>query len=219
MTYSIRLLGILFIAFGGAKLAGAALVWETTRIDRTAEPNTPAIEADFRFRNSGERPVTIVSLTPNCGCTAAETDRKTYASGESGRIKVVFTPGSRTGLQYKSVIVQDDTTSEPTNLELRVAIQEFITLEPRLLEWTATANPGEKSILCKAEGKDEFEILGVDSSNPSFIARFEIIRPRREFVVYVKPSVGREDQATNISIRIRSSQGVIRNLDAQASIK
>ena len=51
------------------------------------------VVAEFNFKNVGTTPVTIRDLTTSCECTAAELAKRTYAPGEAGTVKAVFTPG------------------------------------------------------------------------------------------------------------------------------
>ena len=39
----------------------------------------------FRFLNTGDAPLTILDLSPSCGCLKPRLDKETYAAGEAGK--------------------------------------------------------------------------------------------------------------------------------------
>lgn len=59
---------------------------------------------NFEFKNVSEIPIIINDVKPSCGCTSFDYTKKPILSGETGFVKVEFSPKS-TGPFYKNVSV------------------------------------------------------------------------------------------------------------------
>lgn len=60
---------------------------------------------NYRFRNTGDKPLIISSATASCGCTVPEKPEEPVKPGESGVLKVVFNSEGRVGPTHKEVTV------------------------------------------------------------------------------------------------------------------
>ena len=67
------------------------------------------VHITWRFKNSGEHPLVIESVSASCGCTVPEKPEKPLLPGEEGYIKATFN-GSGTGVIAKQVHVTANTT-------------------------------------------------------------------------------------------------------------
>lgn len=83
----------------------------------TIEQNTTNPKV-FTFTNTGNEPLIISDAKGSCGCTVPEYPRQPIAPGESGEIKVVYSPGTQANQQTKSVTITANT--EPATTVLRV---------------------------------------------------------------------------------------------------
>jgi len=73
---------------------------------------------NFRFRNSGKKPLVITNTTASCGCTVPEKPEKPILPGEEGFIKVVFNSAGKNGHQQKNITVMSNTNPEFPQLQL-----------------------------------------------------------------------------------------------------
>jgi hypothetical protein len=73
---------------------------------------------NFRFRNSGKKPLVITNTTASCGCTVPEKPEKPIMPGEEGFIKVVFNSKGKSGHQEKNITVMSNTNPEFPKLQL-----------------------------------------------------------------------------------------------------
>lgn len=64
------------------------------------------VSTEFRFTNSGDAPLVIVSASASCGCTRPTFPEKPVAPGKSGKIKVTYNPAGRPGEFSKTVKVR-----------------------------------------------------------------------------------------------------------------
>ncbi len=97
-------------------LNGSGLEWETKRISIVATHEQESAEGIFAFTNNSDQTVTIKSVRSSCGCTVPELEKREFQPAESGEIKALFTFGTRTGAQRKSISV---VTDEPDQEEPR----------------------------------------------------------------------------------------------------
>jgi len=73
---------------------------------------------NFRFRNSGEKPLVITNTAASCGCTVPDKPEKRIMPGEEGFIKVVFNSAGKNGHQQKNMTVMSNTKPEFPLLQL-----------------------------------------------------------------------------------------------------
>jgi Protein of unknown function (DUF1573) len=59
---------------------------------------------NYRFKNTGTKPLVIVKATPSCGCTVPEIPEKPILPGETGFIKVAF-DSKTVGPAHKTITV------------------------------------------------------------------------------------------------------------------
>ena len=84
----------------------ADLQWQSREFFEVASPESTQAVARYTFRNTGQKPVEIVSVSSSCGCTVAKPDKTLYQPGEAGQIEATFVFGSRTGDQRKTITVR-----------------------------------------------------------------------------------------------------------------
>ena len=81
------------------------------------------VEVAFRFKNSGSKPLVIYSVSPACGCTAAEPPKEPILPGAEGVIKGSFDSKGRPGTNNKSIHVRANTTgSMDHHLQFKVEV-------------------------------------------------------------------------------------------------
>ncbi len=117
----------LIFALGAIVLASRApadgLAFEREGVAVVAQPGQKVVHIEFPFRNSGDKPVTIISVETSCRCTSADTSKRTYAPGERDAVSVDFTVGGQEGAVTKTVTVTTDGPElNPFTLTLRVNI-------------------------------------------------------------------------------------------------
>jgi len=129
----------------------AGLTFDATTLDIPAEAGASKATATFTFTNTDEDTVTITSTKSSCGCTVPELEKKTYAPGEAGSLKAVFTFGDRVGEQVKHITVVTDQADEEGNAEthrltLKTTIPVALKLTPKVLFWRKGDTPTSKEI-------------------------------------------------------------------------
>lgn len=69
----------------------------------TIHPAAKPYSGEFKFVNTTDSPVSVVSATANCGCTTTEYSKKPVAPGQTGVIKVFFRADAPIGEFNKTV--------------------------------------------------------------------------------------------------------------------
>jgi hypothetical protein len=70
------------------------------------------LEVNFKFKNTGKKPLVITNVSASCGCTVPETPKKAFAPGEEGEIRAKFDSHGKMGLQEKAIFVTANTTPQ-----------------------------------------------------------------------------------------------------------
>jgi hypothetical protein len=197
---SYRWVGAMVLLLALSPNAGwGSLTWESQRIELTAKAGENQVAVGFRFKNSGQAPVTIVSIQPSCGCTTAELAKRTFTPGETDEIKAVYTFGDIVGHQEKTIqVVTDDAPSQPVVLVLRVNVQELFTCAPRLLLWRIGGEPVEKSVMISPVDPQKLKSVEIKSLAPTEVSiRVESLDNGNKYRLLIRPiSTAKEFQVS-----------------------
>ena len=82
------------------------------------------VEYNYRFKNTGKKPLIIKNATASCGCTVPEKPEKPILPGEIGYLKVVFDSKGKAGHVEKSITVSSNANPEFPTLLLRGEINK-----------------------------------------------------------------------------------------------
>jgi hypothetical protein len=81
------------------------------------------VSYNYRFKNTGTKPLVIVDATASCGCTVPQKPEKPILPGETGFIKIVFDSKGRVGNAYKTITVISNAKPEFPQLVLTGDVQ------------------------------------------------------------------------------------------------
>ena len=172
----------------------AQLVFEQTTIEHTASVEESKFVAVFKFHNQGDSVVEVMEPSSSCGCTVPRLEKSSYEPGETGQISAVFSYGTRSGLQRKSVTVP--TSAGAHRLELVVEIPLRYSLDVRLLHWQKSSDD-----LQSKEATFEFhvdrpvELISQTLGESAYAYEIKSDPETGRFVVSVRPT---EDTPTGI---------------------
>ncbi len=62
-----------------------------------------AVNCSFAYKNVGNAPLVIITVTTPCSCTTADFSPRPLSPGKSGKIDVTFNPKGRSG-EFSSII-------------------------------------------------------------------------------------------------------------------
>ncbi len=160
------------MAIGSINALG--LTWENTVIAHQATPEETEFTAFFAFTNDSDQAVTIESVRSSCGCTVPELAKRVYAPGESGSIEAVFTFGTRTGAQRKTIsVLTDEQERERQNLILEIDIPILIEIRPFFVFWRKQEDPTTKTIEVRVSDPKMIVPVAVESQSENFQAEIQ----------------------------------------------
>ena len=84
------------------------------------------VEYNYRFKNTGTKPLVISNATASCGCTVPEKPEQPIQPGETGFIKVKFDSKGRVGTAHKSITVLSNAQPGFPELKLSGEVTEKI---------------------------------------------------------------------------------------------
>lgn len=76
------------------------------------------VEYSYRFVNTGDKPLVIITADASCGCTVPQKPERPIMPGETGFIKIVFDSKGRVGNAYKTITVTSNAIPEFPQLTL-----------------------------------------------------------------------------------------------------
>ncbi len=115
----------------GANVRGPAITFESTTHDFNNVNPSSNLTCEFKFTNTGDSLLKITDTRTTCGCTVPSLDKKEYAPGESGTIKVNFSTGSYIGPITKQIYVVSNDAKEPELiLTLKAKVAKRVQIDP-----------------------------------------------------------------------------------------
>ena len=151
----------------------------------------------FTIRNKGDAPLTIKSVRPSCGCTAASITTSVIPPGKTGGIKASFTSTNFAGAIHKTVAVDTDDPKLPTFiLTLRGTVVEEIQINPKQLNLgQIKVNETTRSTLViMNKGRKPLQLTSVKSSLVQIIAKADrsLLKPGEssKIIVSISPRSG-----------------------------
>jgi len=181
--------------------ARAGLIWENTEVDLHPTLSDKAVVAHFKYKNTGDKPITITHAHSSCGCTVAAPPKDPIAPGRSGEIVATFTIGDRVGEQTKTVEVRtDEPDSAPTVLKLKATIPRLLEYKPPLLYWRDWEKRMPKTIDVTI-GDSPITNLDVTSADPSIKIETVAIPKEKAFRITVTPPS--ENRQINATLKIQ----------------
>jgi hypothetical protein len=115
----------------GANVRGPAITFESTTHDFSNVNPASNLTCEFKFTNTGDSLLEITDVRATCGCTVPTLDKKEYAPGETGIIKVNFAPGVYTVPVTKQIHVVSNDAKEPELiLTLKANVVKKVLIDP-----------------------------------------------------------------------------------------
>lgn len=84
-----------------------------------------SIKHDFKFTNTGKKPLLINNASGTCGCLVPEYTKKPIEPGEQGVLTITYNSEGRVaGQQEKTVTVLANTIPNTTNITIKVKVTD-----------------------------------------------------------------------------------------------
>ncbi|AQQ08695.1 hypothetical protein L21SP3_00484 [Sedimentisphaera cyanobacteriorum] len=124
----------------------------------------------YKFKNTGSGKLKINRVQSTCGCTVPELNKKEYAPGEEGEIKVRYTSSQREGAVTKHLYIHSNDESNPRyQLKIKSNTVLKISVNPKRLELSLVEdNAGFDFIKVHSKDDKAFKITGIKCRNSAF---------------------------------------------------
>lgn len=186
------------------RLAWLLLATATAAVPRAAMANlawaaqTEAVDcslgaaeatATFKFKNTGERAVTIVKITTSCSCTKATIAKKTYQPGQSGKLSVRVTLGNLHGVLVRAIHVMMNSggKGQAKMLRLRILVPELARISPRSLVWRIGSPAAPRMVIVTIPKTHPFRITSVATGDTFMHAKLVEVSPQRRYAIVLWP--------------------------------
>lgn len=184
------LLFVFFLAL--PMVASGGLTFSERKVELSSKPSDEKVRFLFSFTNVGKQSVDIEDVNLSCACLSAKTDKLTYAPGEKGTLEAIFTIGSFTGIQRKTLTLvsraKGDAENERIGLMAVLNIPDVMTITPELLQWSVGEEAKEKFYVLKVTHSNPVHIKEVSCSREGFEFRVVEKEKGRLYEVYLKPA-------------------------------
>jgi hypothetical protein len=143
---------------------------------------------EFKFQNKGVGKLVISEITKTCGCTVPTLDKKEYAPGEGGAIKVEYHADQGAGIRTRHLyILSNDPVNPRVDLTIKAAIVQKVVCEPERLEYTLKgAKAGVAEITIKSVDDKPFAISKFESTSDAVTASFDPNQKETKFTLQAK---------------------------------
>ena len=159
---------------------------------------------EFKFKNKGKGVLRIGKINSSCGCTVPKLAKEEYAPGESGSLKVEFSPGKGLGENKKTLTVATN-DKENANVTLTVTALVAIKVEckPESMNLSLKeANAGCPKITLRSIDNKPFSITGFKSTGDCVTIDFNPAVQNTEFVLEPKVDVDKLQRNLNGHLEI-----------------
>lgn len=159
--------------------AGGELKFDSLAIDFGNINDDKAAVHEFKFTNVGTGPLTIQSVQGSCGCTVPALQKREYAPGESGQIRVEYNPHNRRGKQHTNVTVTSNDAKNPQlKLDINSNVIPQIQMDPPLANF-GTVDRGQAAVqtIMVSSRNPDLKVTAVSSNTPSVIATLGEAKP------------------------------------------
>ncbi|MGE9289438.1 MAG: DUF1573 domain-containing protein [Puniceicoccales bacterium] len=128
--------------------AASALHWDAMELNVPCELGQEEVLVVFPFHNEGDVQIEIAQVDSIADGIVAEWEKKSYAPGESGELRVVFAVNGRIGPQRKALKVTTNEADEQETVRLVFAttIPELGKIRPNVLLWKREDGDRERSV-------------------------------------------------------------------------
>ncbi len=89
-----------------------SIQWLDSLVDFGTVKEGETKDIQFRFKNTGNKPLVITSVAPSCGCTVPEFSREPIQPGKEGFVKAVFNSAGQHATVHKTITVSTNTQKQ-----------------------------------------------------------------------------------------------------------
>ena len=161
---------------------------------------------EFTFTNTGKGILKIERFHSTCGCTIPEMEKKEYAPGESGVVKVRYNASVSAATVSKPIYVySNDPRTPQLELMIKAKIQVNVSISPETVSLLLDQDNGAmpKLTLRSTDGK-EFSITSITVTNEAIDIPFDPSKKATEFILDPKIHPDKLESTVNGVIQVHT---------------
>lgn len=194
------------LVFAFAATVHADLSLDVPAIELKPKPEDEEVETTFKFRNTGDKTVKILSLESACSCLSAELDKAEYKPGEIGTGHASFKVSTFVGRHEKFVTVNTDDPNQPDwQINFILDVPAVVDIKPKNLQWWVGDEPDSKACLVQFVGNEPMKIVNITPTRNNVTFTLKEIKEGREYLITVKPKNTEEVTMGALKIETTSS--------------
>lgn len=130
---------------------------------------------EFNFKNEGPGKLIISDVSKTCGCTVFTLEKKEYAPGEKGTLKVQFSADKGAGTRTRHLYVfSNDPVNQKVELTIKASIAQKVVFEPDRLEYKLKGDKaGQAELTIRSLDGQTFAVTKFEATNDAVTANFE----------------------------------------------
>jgi len=158
----------------------------------------------FNFKNTGQGNLHIKRVTKTCGCTPFSLEKKNYAPGESGTLKVSYHASSRPGnAQKRLTMYTNDPDNERVRLTIKAKIVRKVSCKPeRITLSLRKENVDCPDITLKSLDGEPFSVKSFQATGGAVTADIDPQKEGKQFVITPKVDVEKLSRVSSGTIEI-----------------
>jgi len=159
---------------------------------------------EFKFTNVGNGTLKIEEIEKTCGCTPFLLEKKEYAPGESGTLRVNYFTEAQSGQSTKNLVVySNDSESPEVTLAVKANIMMKVDYEPKTLNLLLKKENADcPQITLTSIDNQPFSINSFKSSANCITADFNPSEKATKFVLQPKVDIAKLEKTLNGRIEI-----------------
>jgi len=159
---------------------------------------------EFKFKNKGKGVLRIGKVNSSCGCTVPKLAKEEYAPGESGTIKIEFSPGRTLGENKKTLsVATNDKENANISLTVTALIATKVECKPESMNLSLKeANAACPKITIRSVDNKPFSIAGFKSVGDCITIDFDPAVQKAEFVLEPKVDIDKLQRNLNGHLEI-----------------
>lgn len=187
----------------------ASLQWEQELIRLKVHPLQEVIGAEFRYTNTGQKPVEIIKIDSSCGCLVPTSGKQTVPPGASGGIEVEFLLRGRSGKQKKQVLVTtDNNINVPYHLDLAVDIPESYLPSVKRVVWERADTYKPQTVRLINHFNQPIELVEALPTIGTLKVELIPVKPGFEYDLIITPNAGVENLRAFIRVKPKAPPGL-----------
>lgn len=159
---------------------------------------------EFKFMNAGNATLKIGEITKTCGCTPFSLDKKEYAPGESGILKVNYFSEQQRGQAIKTLVMHSNDRARPDiTLSVKANIMMQVDSEPKSLSLLLNKENADcPQLTLTSVDEKPFSITSFKSTANCITADFDPSEKATKFVLQPKVDMSILEKTLNGRIEI-----------------